>query len=63
MIKKKDQEGFPMNMTEHALQLLRDLSDAPGASGFEDEVVRTARPYAETIGQAKVEPLYLPQGK
>ncbi len=50
-------------MTEHALQLLRDLSDAPGASGFEDEVVRTARPYAETIGQAKVEPLYLPQGK
>ena len=28
-----------MKMTEHALRLLQELTDAPGASGFEDEVV------------------------
>jgi putative aminopeptidase FrvX len=28
------------------LQMLRELSDAPGASGFEDEVVKVARKYA-----------------
>ena len=41
-----------MKMTEHALQLLRDLSDAPGASGFEDAVVQAARPYAAAIDWA-----------
>ena len=42
-----------MKMTEHALQLLRDLADAPGASGFEDEVVKAARPYAAALGEVK----------
>ena len=42
-----------MKMTEQALQLLRDLSDAPGASGFEEAVVQVARPYAVAIGQVK----------
>ena len=42
-----------MKMSEHALQLLRDLSNAPGASGFEDEVVKAARPYAASIGEMK----------
>ena len=42
-----------MKMNEHALNLLRDLADAPGASGFEDEVVKVARKYAESIGEMK----------
>ena len=42
-----------MKMNEHALRLLRDLADAPGASGFEDEVVKAARPYAAAIGEVK----------
>ena len=40
-----------MKMNDHALKLLRDLSDAPGASGFEDEVVKVARQYAASIGE------------
>lgn len=42
-----------MKMTEYALQLLRELTDAPGASGFEDEVVKVARRYAASIGEMK----------
>ena len=42
-----------MKMTEYALQLLRELTDAPGASGFEDEVVKVARRYAVSIGEMK----------
>ena len=42
-----------MNMNETALKLLQELSDAPGASGFEDEVVKVARRYAEPIGEIK----------
>ena len=42
-----------MKMTEHALHLLRDLSDAPGASGFEDEVVAVARRWCAPIGPMK----------
>ena len=42
-----------MKMNAHALQLLRDLSDAPGASGFEDEVVKVARQYAASVGEMK----------
>ena len=38
-----EKEKFPMKMNEHALQMLRELTDAPGASGFEDEVVTVAR--------------------
>lgn len=33
-----------------AVQLLRELSDAPGACGFEDEVVAVARKWAAPIG-------------
>ena len=32
-------------MTERSLKILQELSDAPGASGFEDEVVAAIRPY------------------
>ena len=42
-----------MRMNEHALQLLQELTDAPGASGFEDEVVKVARRYAASIGDMK----------
>ena len=42
-----------MKMNEHALQLLKALADAPGASGFEDEVVKVARQYAASIGEVK----------
>ena len=42
-----------MKMNEHALQMLRDLTNAPGASGFEDEVVAVARQYASPIGEMK----------
>ncbi len=33
-----------------ALKLIQDLSNAPGASGFEDEVVGVARKFAESFG-------------
>ena len=36
-----------------ALKMLQELSDAPGASGFEDEVVKVARRWAEPIGQMR----------
>ena len=36
-----------------ALKMLQELSDAPGASGFEDEVVSVARRWAEPIGELK----------
>ena len=42
-----------MNMNETALKLLQELSDAPGASGFEDEVVKVARRFAEPLGEIK----------
>ena len=34
-----------------ALKMIMDISNAPGASGFEDEVVKVARAYAENIGE------------
>ena len=42
-----------MNMNEPAVMLLQERSDAPGASGFEDEVVKVARRYAEPLGEIK----------
>ena len=42
-----------MKMTAHALTLLQELTDAPGASGFEDEVVKVARKHAASIGEMK----------
>lgn len=41
----------------NALALIRALSDAPGASGFEDAVVDVLRPYAEAIGQVSEDKL------
>jgi len=35
------------------LNMIRELSDAPGASGFEEEVVAVARRYAAPIGEMK----------
>jgi len=42
-----------MNMNETALKMLQELSDAPGASGFEDAIVEVARRYAAPIGEIK----------
>ena len=42
-----------MHTDPRALTMLRELSDAPGASGFEDEVVAVARKYAQPIGTLK----------
>ena len=42
-----------MKMNETALKLLQELTDAPGASGFEDEVVKVARRFAEPLGEIK----------
>lgn len=42
-----------MNTDPNMIRLLQDLSDAPGASGFEDEVVAVARQYAASIGEIK----------
>jgi len=39
-----------MRTTPDALKLLQELSDAPGASGFEEEVVTVARRWTESIG-------------
>ncbi len=36
-----------------ALKMIQELSDAPGASGFEDEVVAVARKYAAPLGELK----------
>ena len=40
-----------MNAKSSALKMLQELSDAPGASGFEDAVVEVARRYAAPIGR------------
>ena len=37
-------------MKERSLNILKELTSAPGASGFEDAVVAVARKYAEGIG-------------
>ena len=42
-----------MNYDPTALKMIQELSDAPGASGFEDEVVAVARRYAAPIGELK----------
>ena len=42
-----------MNYDESALKMIRQLSDAPGASGFEEEVVAVARHWAAPIGELK----------
>ena len=42
-----------MQVDKTALQMIAELSDAPGASGFEDEVVAVARRYAAPIGELK----------
>lgn len=39
-----------MKITQETLQMIQEISDAPGASGFEDEVVNVARRYAENLG-------------
>ena len=38
-------------MEPNVLQMIRELADAPGASGFEDAVVEVARKYAAPIGR------------
>ena len=42
-----------MQVDKTALQMIQELSDAPGASGFEDEVVAVARRWCAPIGQMK----------
>ena len=42
-----------MNINSYALKMLQELSDAPGASGFEDAVVEVARRWAKPIGEIK----------
>ncbi len=42
-----------MNVDQNVLAMIRELSDAPGASGFEDAVVEVARRYAAPIGELK----------
>jgi len=42
-----------MTTDPNMIRLLQELSDAPGASGFEDEVVAVARRYAASIGELK----------
>ncbi len=42
-----------MELDRNVLQMLQELSDAPGAPGFEDEVVAVARRYAAPIGELK----------
>ena len=38
---------------KEGIALIQALSDAPGAPGFEDEVVNVLRPYAEAVGTAE----------
>ena len=40
-----------MNVDANVLEMIRKLSDAPGASGFEDAVVDVARAYCAPIGR------------
>ena len=42
-----------MYVDPNALQMIRELADAPGASGFEDEVVAVARRWCAPIGPMK----------
>ena len=42
-----------MSELSPVLQMLQELSDAPGASGFEEEVVQVARRWAAPIGELK----------
>ena len=42
-----------MQADPNALQMIRELSDAPGAPGFEDEVVKVARRWCAPIGPMK----------
>ena len=42
-----------MNTDPNMIRMLQELSDAPGASGFEEEVVAVARRYAASIGEMK----------
>jgi len=42
-----------MNIEKQTLQMIREFADAPGAPGFEDEVVKVARRYAASIGEMK----------
>ena len=42
-----------MQINEKTLQMILDLSDAPGPSGFEDEAVAVARRYAAGIGEIR----------
>lgn len=42
-----------MQVDKTALQMIQELSDAPGASGFEDEVVAVARRWCAPIGELK----------
>ena len=42
-----------MRTTPDALKLLQEISDAPGASGFEDAAVAVARHWCESIGPMK----------
>lgn len=39
------------------IALIQALSDAPGASGFEEEVVQVLRPYAEAVGAVEEDTL------
>ena len=42
-----------MQPNEKTLQMILDLCDAPGASGFEDAAVAVARRYAEGLGEIR----------
>ena len=42
-----------MQVDSNALQMIAELADAPGASGFEDEVVSVARRWCAPIGELK----------
>ena len=42
-----------MHVDPNALQMIRELADAPGAPGFEDEVVAVARRWCAPIGPMK----------
>ena len=49
-----------MKMDEMTLDMIRALSDAPGASGFEEEVTAAARKYIEGIGEINEDFLHNP---
>ena len=40
-----------MNVDEKQLKMIQELSDAPGPSGFEEEVLTVARRYAAPLGR------------